>query len=43
MKRVQDKVFKNIPAAAGQDPNLRFQWLRAYLWPWPGPGPSGTG
>jgi hypothetical protein len=30
VKRVQAKVFDNIQKAAGQDPNLRFQWLRAY-------------
>jgi len=31
VKRVQAKVFDNIQQkAAGQDPNLRYQWLRAY-------------
>jgi hypothetical protein len=30
VKRVQAKVFDNIQKAAGQDPNLRYQWLRAY-------------
>lgn len=30
VKRVQEKVFSHIASQAGQDQNLRFQWLRAY-------------
>lgn len=30
VKRVQAKVFAHIQGQAGQDQNLRFQWLRAY-------------
>lgn len=31
VERVQKKVLAAVPAAGGQDPNGRFQWLRAYL------------
>jgi hypothetical protein len=30
VKRVQAKVFDHVQKQAGQDPSLRFQWLRAY-------------